>query len=234
MPGCSQAAQLVYVLSEENDLYSFDPPNKAFKKIGALGCQTTMTPNSMAVARDATAWVNYTQTDGRAGNVTGGAIYKVSTADASCQATNITLPSTWWHLGMGYSTNSASSTDETLFISADGNGGGLATLDTTSGTVTPVAKFPSAMDGQDAELTGTGNGRLFGFFVPDPSSNPLGGLGGSVTLTVAQIDKASAATSSPVTVNDDSQPDAWAFSSTGATSISTCTASSTRTRRSCT
>src|SRR5689334_22468535 len=45
---CTEAAKLIYVLSTDNDLYSFNPQQKAFKKIGQLGCQTSMFPNSMA------------------------------------------------------------------------------------------------------------------------------------------------------------------------------------------
>src|SRR4029077_4524742 len=61
--GCTgQAADYVYVLSVENDLYSFKPDQKVFTKIGALGCQTTMQPNSMAIDRNANAWVNYVAT----------------------------------------------------------------------------------------------------------------------------------------------------------------------------
>src|SRR5262245_37577224 len=56
--GCTAAAELIYVLSVENDLYSFRPDLKQFKKIGPLSCNTTMTPNSMAIDRDAVAWVN--------------------------------------------------------------------------------------------------------------------------------------------------------------------------------
>src|SRR4051812_23863138 len=38
VPGCSAAAQLVYVLSDANELYSFSPDLKKFKLIGTLGC----------------------------------------------------------------------------------------------------------------------------------------------------------------------------------------------------
>src|SRR4051812_27983568 len=37
-PGCSEAAKLVYVLSQERSLYSFFPPTLAFTKIGTLAC----------------------------------------------------------------------------------------------------------------------------------------------------------------------------------------------------
>ena len=58
--GCTgQATDFVYVLSAENDLYSFAPDKKVFTKIGTLGCKTSMQPNSMAVDRNADAYVNY-------------------------------------------------------------------------------------------------------------------------------------------------------------------------------
>jgi len=213
--GCSAAAQLVYVLSAENDLYSFDPPNKVFTKIGTLGCQTTMTPNSMAVSRDAVAWVNYTASD----DSTGG-IFNVSTTDASCTTTNVALGAGWTRLGMGFSSDATNSADETLFVAATGSGGvtlppipgfdagalgglggsqGLGSIDLTSQTLTPIGAFSGALAGQSAELTGTGDGRLYGFFTSDP-------------IQVAQIDKTSGATSNAVTMTGVEQPDYWAFS----------------------
>ncbi|HEX3343968.1 MAG TPA: hypothetical protein VHS09_05315, partial [Polyangiaceae bacterium] len=58
-----QAADFVYVLSAENDLYSFAPDKKLFTKIGPLACNTALSPNSMAVDRNATAYVNYVADD---------------------------------------------------------------------------------------------------------------------------------------------------------------------------
>src|SRR5262245_42692087 len=37
-PSCAERAKLVYVLSEENALYSFSPPDLTFSLIGALQC----------------------------------------------------------------------------------------------------------------------------------------------------------------------------------------------------
>ncbi|HEY2516795.1 MAG TPA: hypothetical protein VGI39_38255 [Polyangiaceae bacterium] len=214
--GCSDAAKLVYVLSEENDLYSFNPPAKTFTKIGALKCSAQgMTPNSMAVSRDAVAWVNYTSADDSMG-----AIFKVSTTDASCQSTNVSLQQGWTRLGMGFSTDSATSTSETLFVAATGNGiniplppipgfdagfpggggaQGLGKLDLTSQTLTPIGNFTGSLAGQSAELTGTGDGRLFGFFTTTP-------------VVVAEIDKTSGATSNPAQLSAVETPTAWAFS----------------------
>ncbi len=213
--GCSAASQLVYVLSVENDLYSFDPPNKKFTKIGTLACNAPgLTPNSMAVSRDGTAWVNYFSQDG-----TSGSIFEVSTADASCQSTNVTLQQGWTQLGMGFSSDASGSTSESLFVAATGSGvtippipgfdagifgglggsEGLGKLDLTSEALSPIGPFSGALAGQNAELTGTGDGRLFGFFTTDP-------------IQIAQIDKTSGATSNVVPLSTVEVPADWAFS----------------------
>src|SRR5262245_15816031 len=58
---CAANAQLVYVISDANDLYSFAPDKLKFTKVGTLNCPVTnkFLPNSMAVDRTGTAWVNY-------------------------------------------------------------------------------------------------------------------------------------------------------------------------------
>src|SRR5690242_11822255 len=55
---CSDAAKLVYVLSTDNAIWSFEPANKQFKQVMSLNCPTpndgnSWAPNSMAVDRDA-------------------------------------------------------------------------------------------------------------------------------------------------------------------------------------
>jgi hypothetical protein len=205
--GCTgEAANFVYVLSAENDLYSFAPDKKLFTKIGTLGCKTTMQPNSMAVDRNAVAWVNYVQTDVLAGNDSAGVIYQVSTHDASCQpAPAITLPQGWYRLGMGYSTNGgAGATSETLFVAGTGNapgtiGTGLGTIDFTQKALKSIGMFTGTLAGQNGELTGTGDGRLYGFFTTTP-------------VEVAQIEKTTGATRAPVPMTGVMTPNAWAFS----------------------
>jgi hypothetical protein len=211
---CSAASQLVYVLSTDNDIYSFDPPTKVFTKVSSLQCNALgLTPNSMAIDRQGNAWVNYIGApDPFAGTVRSGAIFKVDIATGSCAPTNITLTNGWYQVGMGYSTASATDQTDTLYVAATGNGSGcgggqvpgalspgLAIVDTTAGTLTPVGPFTGALAGQSAELTGTGDGRLFGFFVLSP-------------VQVAQIDKTSGATPNPITMTGVQCPEAWAFS----------------------
>jgi hypothetical protein len=198
--GCSgAAADYVYVLSAENKLYSFAPNLKQFTLIGTLQCQTTMQPNSMAVDRNANAYVNYFSATG-----TTGAIFKVSTQNASCSAQPVVnLPQGWTQIGMGYSTI-GTSTSEALYVDGIGtqggnNGSGLGLVDFGKNTVGPIGPFTGMFAGVAAELTGTGDGRLFAFFTTTP-------------VYVAQVNKTSGATMMPVPMTGVQTPQDWAFS----------------------
>ena len=201
--GCGEGAELVYVLSAENDLYSFRPDMKQFTKIGPLQCQTTMQPNSMAIDRNAVAWVNYVENDGI--DDTAGAVFEVSTSNASCKPPNITLPASWYRLGMGFSTDMAGGTTEKLFVAGTGpgigmgNSPGLGLIDFTTNGLTPIGQFTGALSGQSGELTGTGDARLFGFFTTTP-------------VQLAEIDKPTGATPTPKQLAGVETPSFWAFS----------------------
>lgn len=201
--GCIEAATLVYVLSAENDLYSFRPDAREFTLIGQLGCGTAMQPNSMAIDRDATAWVNFVENDGFGD--TAGVVYRVSTADASCEPTPAAnLPQQWYRMGMGFSSDVAGGAAETLYVTGTGDpifggGPGLGRIDTGSGGLTPIGQFTQGLDGQNAELTGTGDGRLYGFFTTSP-------------VVVAELNKSSGAVVTPVDLPTVETPSYWAFS----------------------
>jgi hypothetical protein len=214
--GCAPGSQLVYVLSN-NAIYSFDPPTQTFTMVASLNCLTGgMTPNSMAVDRLGNAWINFVAVDvidaqTGAQAVVGGAIFKMNLTTGACVATNIQLSPGWYQLGMGYSTASATDETDTLYVtgnnddaaSCSDDGGstsnGLGILDTTAGTLTPVGSFTGSLAGKNAELTGTGDGRLFGFFDLD-------------VVKIAQIDKNTGATSNPVSMTGVECPYAFAFS----------------------
>ncbi len=196
--GCSEEAKLVYVVSAEYDLFSFEPDKLTFTKIGALSCPSGgATPNSMAIDRSGTAWVNYSD----------GALFKVSTKDASCTATSFQKgQSTFVKFGMAFASNAVGSQDETLFVSGIedsvlGDGGkGLATIDLTTMKLTPISDYPGDLAKMGAELTGTGDGRLYGFFTTFPDA------------TLAKIEKSTAATSDARALDGVSTGNAWAFS----------------------
>jgi hypothetical protein len=179
--GCSDAAKLVYVVSLQRDLFSFLPTTGVFTSIGKVDCPTQAWPNSMAVDRHGTAWLSTSD----------GALFKVSTADASCQPTAFEVGQHGFtKLGMGFATSGPGATDETLYATGYDvdlfNGGvtgqGLATIDLTTMKLTPIADYSGSLGKMGASLTGTGDGRLFGFFTTSPDA------------TLAQIAGANAAT----------------------------------------
>jgi hypothetical protein len=184
---CAIETTLVYVVSQENSLYSFDPSTLTFTLVGPLDCPANgFQPFSMAVDRQGYAWVLYT----------GGRIWKVDIKTAHCTATAY-QPNQhgFQQFGMGFSSNSANSTDETLYL-ANYGGSGIAALDTTSLVVTPVGQYDQIHSA--AELTGTGDARLFGFFETTP-------------INIAEIDKTNSHILSQHPEPNISIGAAWAF-----------------------
>jgi hypothetical protein len=206
---CTAASQLVYVLSNQGDIYSFDPPTKVFTKVSTLDCPVgAMSPNSMAVDRQGQAWVNYFSSDDD-GDLVDGSIFQVDIATGRCQATPIALPGGWYQLGMGFSSASVTDPTDTLYVAANHDTGacsgvsgsslGLGVIDPNTGTLSAIGRFSGGLAGQNADLTGTGDGRLFGFF--DLS-----------VAEIAPIDRATAATSAPISLPGVQCPWAFAFS----------------------
>jgi hypothetical protein len=187
--GCSMAATLVYVFSIEGDIWSFDPPSKAFKKVATPGCPGSA--NSMAIDRNLVAWLNYI-----------GTIYTFDlNTMGPCKPSGIPLPVGFTQVGMGFSTDAVGGTAETLYIDGIG-GGGLAKINMMTKTVIPIGKFANDpnLTNQSAELTGTGDARLFGYFTTLPY------------VRVAQIDKTTANVISDNQLSGVSPPSDWAFS----------------------
>ena len=209
---CSTAATLVYVLATDNSLWSFDPPTKAFTSLFTLDCPTPSdgnlwAPNSMAVDRNVVAWVNYVGSDPILGTDAAGLVFKVDINAHTCEPTPaVTLPSAkWYRLGMGYAADTAGGTAETLYVTGTGTGTsgkspGLGKISSANALV-PIAQFSgdAVLTGQSAELTGTGDAKLYGFFTTSP-------------VRVAELDTASAAVIDDLPVSGVPSPMAWAFS----------------------
>jgi hypothetical protein len=186
--GCAEAAKLVYVLSYEGDLYSFAPAEKSFKKIGPLGCSLSeqQVPISMAVDRKGIAWVNIA-TASSAGTRTN-TLYKVNTANAECEPTSITSS---YIGGMGFSTDEGTKDKETLFVfgQTGTTANPVRTLDHVDFDSEKVVKGP-VVTSSAGELTGTGDGRLYGFVLKEPQFDPITGepLLDNL-LAITQLDK---------------------------------------------
>jgi hypothetical protein len=194
---CSDAAKLVYVVDENEKFSSFDPATLTFTDLGTLNCPGTSgdNPFSMAVDRNAQAWVLYASNR----------IFKIDIVNnLACTATNyVTGQDGFEEFGMGFAADAADSDAETLYIA----GGSEQDIGLGSSQFGSVA-FPSltvtsrgTVDGWP-ELTGTGDAKLWGFF---PDTSPP---------KVAEIDKASGAAGTTFPAPDLESfgtPQAWAF-----------------------
>lgn len=182
--GCSDEARLVYVLSLEGDLYSFAPADKKFTKVGPLSCPeiSGLTPISMAVGRDAIAWVNMRDTSNPFDLTPTGTLFKVDVKTGKCKPSAVKGNIG----GMGFSVDAPSKTDETLYIVGGPNftSSGLARVDLAAQKIVTVGKLPNFGQPTDLELTGTGDGKLYALLVAQPM-----GLS-EVNKTSAQFAKA--------------------------------------------
>lgn len=170
---CADGTELVYTIDQLDQRFSrFDPMTRTFTDLGQLSCPTQngATPFSMSVARDGTAWVLYNS----------GELFTVPIGTLACTKTAWTPPSNLRVFGMGFSTDTAGGSTETLYIGGardqQQSSYTLARFDTASLTATPIGSQP-----QLPEMTGTGNAELWGFF-PD-----------ATTPRVVQFDKTTGA-----------------------------------------
>lgn len=176
-PTCDDAGvTYIYAVTSQGTLVSYYPPSGAITPIGTIDCPVQTpgsSPYSMAVDRGGTAYVVFDD----------GNLYKVSTADASCEATSFVVGQHGFvTFGLAFSADE-DDPGETLFVAEeDGNGPsrGLATIDVNTFELSFIGPFSKKLG--PTELTGTGDGRLFGFSVdyPGPGSH------------ISQIDKATA------------------------------------------
>lgn len=190
LPECADSTKDIYVITQANEMYEFHPPTLEFKSLGLLKCPTGgATPTSMAVDRMGVAWVRHSDTS----------IWKVSTRDLSCEPTAFQAPGeAFSKFGMGFSTESKGGTAEALFLS-DHDGAGLAKLDTTTLKLRIVGPYTGDLAGKTSELTGTGDGTLYGFFVTTPAQ-------------VAEISKGTGEILTTKPLPGVAAGDAWAFS----------------------
>jgi len=158
--------KLIYLVSTNNDFLSFDPrklPNDPFHLIGKLKCRGGGSPFSMSVDRNGTAWVLYGD----------GELFKVNITDAKCEPTTFNPGATGTAtFGMGFSTDKAGGDSEKLYVANNDFTNELWSIDTAH-DLRPhrMGTLTATVDGQNPELTGTSEGKLFGFYpsFTDPS-----------------------------------------------------------------
>jgi hypothetical protein len=151
---CTEEAKLVYIIGQDNKFYSFYPPTLAVTLKGVLSCPAGgATPFSMAVDRNGIAWVHFSD----------GKIYHVDVNTVACTPSAfVPNQAGFLNFGMGFVSDSPGSEEETLYV-ADYFGSGLGKIDTKTLVLSYVGPW-DALPGLAAELTGTGDARLYGFF----------------------------------------------------------------------
>lgn len=198
--GCSTGLhnQAIVVLSDESELFSFDPVLNQFEKITDLSCPGQSQPYSMAVDARGRAWVLFASSqDLRTVDVN---------APAGCENPGYTPGQAGFGLfGMAFSSVGAADGCEHVFLlSYSGTGpfeegpdiGALGELDPSTTTLTKIADI----DYNGGELSGTGNGRLFAFAGVNPAK-------------LVEYDKATGAaiSTTPLTGLSKTQASAFAF-----------------------
>lgn len=155
-------------------LLRYEPDSGGISIIGELNCPEDdeedvgpTRPFSMAVDRDGVAWL----LAGTRGDASGGSgsngrfrLFHVDTTDASCTATDF-VPGTAGYtegFGMGFASEATGSTDEQLYIAGLVPESGAVRLGVLNRTTFAIERR-GALSSQP-ELTGTGEGNLWGFF----------------------------------------------------------------------
>ncbi len=164
--GCTEEGKQIFLVTESKWLLRFEPLTQNIVPIGQLNCNAAWgeTPYSMSVDRNSFAWVLYSD----------GTLWKVDTETAACQPTAFQPDQLGFEIfGMGFSTDSPNTKEETLFIAGGDlwdmmyGDATLGSIDPETLTVTSIAPF--AVGSGLPELTGNRSAELWGFF---PKTSP--------------------------------------------------------------
>lgn len=184
---CSDNAKKVFVVSEEDSLYTFDPTINgmaAYQQLGTLKCHPTSSPQTMGVDRSGNAWVFYSA----------GQLYRVPTNSTplSCEQVPYNHPGSGgpYTLGMGFTAAADGSKDQVFYMLSETFG--LASIDIANNF---NVSMTNALKGVSGELTGGPDGRLFTYEAGNGRLSEImvaNGFGLQTVTTLGQIAGASA------------------------------------------
>jgi hypothetical protein len=160
---CVDASRWIYTLDQSAILARFDPNTLTFTDIATLKCPNRPIFNSMAVDQNAVAWVG--DQDGN--------LFKVDVSTGACEGTNFKGgPAGLMSFGMGFVFDPSTGLD-TLYIA----GGSSLLFDLANPPTLATVSFPSlavtkvgVVEEGYSEMTGTGDGQLWGF-IPNFASS---------------------------------------------------------------
>ena len=190
---CTEASRWIYTVDSDGTFSRFDPATLTFTDIGLLDCYNPprQNPFSMAVDQNAVAWVVYADLEPNDPLFEPATLYKVATGTEQCQQ------ATSFHVdpngpfaqgfGMGFVFDPSTNLDTLYIAGGYGASAGPAELATVSFPSLAVTQIGSIAAG-NAELTGTGDGSLWGFIPAGEGPDPQG------QAALVQIDPANGAT----------------------------------------
>ncbi len=163
---CVPGNDLIYVLSDDDEIFTYDPELDSFELLTEVTCPGEQYPFSLAVDRAGLAWIQYLSEE----------VYTFDPANpAPCEPAGVPGGQAGFGLfGMSFAPESNLDVCDRLFLhsySGDGpfaEGPGLGEL----GVFDPMTDEISALgpiDYDGGELAGTGDGRLFAFAGVDPA-----------------------------------------------------------------
>ncbi len=161
---CTLASQWIYTVDLDGMFSRFDPKTLTFTDIGPLNCPNDISgPFAMAVDQNAVAWVVYAD----------GQLFQVDTSTAACQSTTFQVNQDGLlNFGMGF-VFQPSTGDDTLYVAGGSNYftnptySTLATVSFPGLAVSPIGRINAGFP----DLTGTGDGELWGFMPSFASSS---------------------------------------------------------------
>ena len=164
--GCAPGTDVIYVLSDSAELWSFDPVDLEFELVGAFACNGLTSTFSMGVDRNAIAWVMFQTAD----------IYTIDVNNpAACVDPGYTPGQLGFDLyGMAFVSEGEDDPCDQLYglrfsgsfgFQEGPDIGALGTLDPDDLSLTELG----LTDYDGGELTGTGDGRLFAFAGASPA-----------------------------------------------------------------
>ncbi|WP_437935170.1 hypothetical protein [Sorangium sp. So ce341] len=195
---CSDVTHHIYLVSPSQELFSFHPANLELHRIGRLRCGDGG-PFSMAVDRNGVAWI----VDWN------GPVSRVDIATGRCETTPYKVEdgAPFRNFGMAFAADDGPD-QETLYVrdavffgdTDEANPARtLGVFDRRSYAVRPLGQGAGA----NADLTGTGDGRLFGFVKQSEAS------------FVSELDKLTGATLSERALPGVTIGSSWAFATWG-------------------
>lgn len=156
---CPEYSQFIYLVDTDYNLIKFNPGSSDGNYLHTLFSLTKCgygysTPFSMAVDRDANAWVLYSDST----------LYKISIENQTCElVTNFRANGSGLStFGMAFSLDAVGGDTDTLYIADIDFGGSFGRINTENMSYTQLASFPDYYD-QTPELTGTGLAKLYSF-----------------------------------------------------------------------